>query len=194
MNIKSERGQAEVAIVLLLAIIALALLFMSIAANQHGMQAGADTIGDAVGDAIDDPGAEEQEWRNIEWQVQHGIVARFWVNQQRIYPNKHSIEEHAGDAWLATNCYNDHGAFMVMRSSITGDFYLPCREEDGTVRLTVWKRESATSNRFHMESAYTPKNGIWKKIESWLRGYHKATKVKNALPPDITLVIDGIIP
>jgi len=135
--------------------------FGMMAANQRGVQAGAETIGNTIGDAIDDA-AEEPEWRHIEWQVANRTVVSFWVNQQRIYPNKHSIEEHAGVAWLATNCYYDHGAFMVMRSSITGDFYLPCREEDGTVRLTVWKRESATSKRFHLESAYTPKDGVWK--------------------------------
>jgi hypothetical protein len=52
MNIKSERGQAEMAIVFLLAIIVIAALFGMMAANQRGMQAGAESIGDAEGDAI----------------------------------------------------------------------------------------------------------------------------------------------
>ena len=53
MNIKSERGQAEIAIVLILATVAIAAVFGMIAANQPGMRARTDLIGEAAGEAID---------------------------------------------------------------------------------------------------------------------------------------------
>jgi hypothetical protein len=184
-----EGGQGVLVFVLLGAIV-VAVVYFGLLANQRSIAEGAEAIGDAVGNAIDDT-AEEQEWRNIDWQVQHGTVVSFWVNHQRIWANKHSVSRHQDDAHKSAQCYNDHGAFMSLANNNL-DFYLPCREEDGTVRLTIWRRESATSNRFHMVDAYTPKNGIWKNIEYWLRNTHKATKA--SFPKDALLVIDSVVP
>lgn len=172
------------------ALIIFAIAYLGLIANQGSITQGVDTIGNAVGNSIDNA-AEEQEWRNIEWQDLNGTVVNFWVNNQRIYPNKHAKETHDVDAELSTNCYNDHGTFMTLANK-NGDWYFPCREEDGAVRLTVWKRESTTSNRFHMQSAYTPKDGNWARILEWLRNTHKATKA--SVPEDIVLVIDGVAP
>ena len=184
---KSERGNTNV-LFALLAVFVLGLAFMGIASALPGMKAGADTIGNAAGNAID---AAEQEWRNLDWQVTNGTVVSFWVNHQRIWANKHSVQRHQDDAHKSAQCYNDHGAFISMANP-DFDFYLPCREEDGTVRLTIWKRESATSNRFHMVDAYTPKNGVWNKIEFWLRNTHRATRAQ--FPQDAVFIIDNVIP
>jgi hypothetical protein len=181
---KSERGQAAVLVGLLL-IFVLGIAFFALSSALPGMKEGADTIGNALDEMT------EQEWQNIEWQVLNGTVVSFWVNSQRFTPNKHSIETHGDDAWAATKCYNDHGAFLSMANK-AGDWYLLCREEDNTVRFTVWRRESANSNRFHMINAYTPKNGVWKAIEFWLRNTHKATKA--TFPHDSIFIIDNIIP
>ena len=188
----SERGQGALVLVLL-ASIGFAVVYFGLLANQRNIAEGAETIGNAVGDTIDDAARQQeaQEWQNLEWQVTNGTVVSFWVNQQRIWANKHSLARHTTDAVLSAQCYNDHGAFISMANKAL-DFYLPCREEDGTVRLTIWKRESATSNRFHMVDAYTPKNGIWKQIEFWLRNTHKATK--QPFPSDAVLIIDSVIP
>lgn len=169
---KSERGQSAVLVGLLL-IFVVGIVFFALSSTLPGMKQGADTIA--------------EELVNIEQ------VVSFHVNSQRIYPNKHSIESHGEfEATLATNCYNDHGTFMIMANK-DGDFYFPCREEDGkTVRLTVWTRESSTSNVFHMKSAYTPMGGNWAKILRWLQNTHRATKA--SAPQDIILVIDGVIP
>jgi len=187
---KSERDQGTLVFVLVIALVLGVVVLGFMSSLSGGYKTGADTLGNQVGDTIDNA-AHEQELRNLEWQFQNGVLVGFWVNQQRITPNEHALEEHGADAWAATNCYNDHGAFMTMANGL--DFYFPCREEDGkTVRLTVWRRESATSNRFHMQSAYTPKGGDWSKILKWLDRTHRATKAP--VPQDIILIIDGIIP
>jgi hypothetical protein len=92
MNRKPERGQAEVAIALLLAIIVLAWLFISMAANQRGMQAGADAIGEAAGKAIDNL-TYDQEAENIIWQIEQGPAVEFWLNEQKLYPNKYAANK-----------------------------------------------------------------------------------------------------
>ncbi|MCI0551795.1 MAG: hypothetical protein L0287_12645 [Anaerolineae bacterium] len=172
-----ERDQTLVLIGLIMIFVVGALFFLMVG-NSRGMYEGANVIGDTAGDTIEDLTSGE-------------LAVGVWVNSQRVTPNQHSIAEHGNDAWLATNCYNDHGTFMIMANR-DGDFYFPCREEDGkTVRLTVWSREG-TSNIFHMKSAYTPKGGNWAEIFKWLRDLHKATKA--SVPNDITLVIDGVIP
>lgn len=191
MNIKSEHGQGLLVFVGIVALVALAVFAMSMAGTSRGMQSGADTIGKAVGSAIDDAQLQQQhqDWLNIDWQITNGTVVSFWVNQQRIYPSKHSIERHGADAWAATNCYNNNGAFMTARSGL--DWHLLCREQDGAVRTTVWRQESANSNRFHMQSAYTPKGGVWKSIMQWME---RQGFVKQSMPADAVFVIDNVIP
>ena len=51
---KSERGQAALGIIFIVVVLAIAFLFIGMAANQPGMQAGAEAIGESVGEAIDD--------------------------------------------------------------------------------------------------------------------------------------------
>jgi hypothetical protein len=183
---KSERGQGQMILVAIVALIAIAFLLAGMAANQHGMHAGANTIGNAVGEAIDD--AQDQEWRNIDWQILNGTVVSFWVNQQRIHPNKHAIDSHDTEAIVATNCYNDHGTFMVLANR-SDDWYFPCLEEDGkTVRLTIWKREG---NIFHLKSAYTKGDGAWSwnQLREFLQTKWGATKA--TFPSDGVLYIDN---
>jgi hypothetical protein len=76
MNIKSERGQAKIAIALILAIIAIAALLGMMAANQRGMRTGADAIGEAAGEAMDSA-TGDQELENDTWIAQNALPA--WV-------------------------------------------------------------------------------------------------------------------
>ena len=179
MNIKSERGQAEIAIVLLLAVVAIGFLFFSMSANQRSMQQGAEVIGEAVGDTIDNITAED-------------LAVGWWVNQQKLMPNQHAVEIHGADAWLTTDCYNRNGTFRIYRVG-NQEFHFLCRDDDGSIRDIMFERETNTSNRFHMKNAFTPQDyGIEKDVLRWL------TKNKNAqqasVPNDIIIYIDGIAP
>jgi len=194
MNIKSERGQAELAIVLLLAIIALAWLFMSMAANQHGIQAGAETIGDAAGDAIDNL-TYDQEAENIIWQVEQGVVMDFWLNKQKLYPNKYAASKRPGESWAATNCYNNNGFFQLWQvlsdDGMNWDLHGLCQDNDKSVYDIILRRE-ATSNHYNFINAFKPKRGILKDVIYWLKGKPGATTVNP--PSDIIIYIDGIAP
>ena len=194
MNIKSERGQAETAIVLLLAIIALAWLFMSLAANQRGMQAGAETIGDAAGDAIDNL-TYDQEAEHIIWQVEQGVVMDFWLNKQKLYPNKYAANKRPVESWAATNCYNNNGFFQLWQvlsdDGMNWDLHGLCQDNDKSVYDIILRRE-ATSNHYNFINAFKPKRGILKDVIYWLKGKPGATTVNP--PSDIIIYIDGIAP
>jgi hypothetical protein len=178
MNRKSERGQAELAIVLLLAIIALAWLFLSIAANQRGMQAGAEAIGEAAGNAIDHLSAEE-------------TVMTWWVNNQRnLVPNKHAVESHGADAWATVNCYNNNGTFQIRRVG-NREFHLLCKDDDGSIRDLILGRRSNNSKEFDMRNAFTPEPNDWNSIDWWFKG--KGAEVVKA-PKDMIIYVDGLIP
>jgi hypothetical protein len=177
MNIKSEHGQAEIAIVLILAIIAIAAFFGMMAANQRGMQAGAETIGDAASDAIDNAANASETY-----------VA--WKGTQTLYPSKYAIRSHGADAYATVDCYNRNGAFHVM-SNADGDFNLLCRDDDGTVRDMILKRRGK-SNIFDFVNAYTPKDGVFSRITYWLENTWKCGK--GSMPNDAIIVIDNVTP
>ena len=165
---KSERGQAAVLFGLLL-ILVIGAAFFALSSALPGMKQGADTI------------AEEL--------VDINTVVSAYVNNQRIYPNKHAQDTHDAEALLATNCYNDHGAFFIQANK-DNDWYFHCLEEDNrTVRTTIWKR---VSNQFHLKSAYTKGDGAWSwtKIRTFFESKWNATKA--AFPPDGVLYIDNV--
>jgi len=177
MNIKSKRGQAL--IVLALIGIAVLLFAAGMTANLPGMKKGADTIGETVGDSIDNITAED-------------LAVSWWVNKQKLMPNKHAVEMHGADAWRSTDCYNRNGTFRIYRVG-NQEFHFLCRDDDGSIRDIMFERETNTSSRFHMKNAFTPQDyGIEKDVLRWL------TKNKNAqqasVPNDIIIYIDGIAP
>ena len=189
MNTKSEGGQAILVFVGILALVGIAVLMLMMAGNQRGMQAGAQTIGNAVGNAIDDAAYQQyqQEMQNLDWQVSNGTVVSAWVNNQRIYPNEHSLLRHDAAAMQAINCYNDHGTFLVMKNK-RNDWYFNCLEEDGkTVRWTIWKQ---VGKKFFMKTAYTKGDGswTWNQIRTFLEREWGATKA--TFPSDGILYID----
>jgi hypothetical protein len=159
---KSERGQAALGIVLIVAVFEIAFLLLGMAAHQRGIQAGAEVIGESVGEAIETY-TYDQEIENIIWQVQNGIVSHFWVSQQKLRPNKHAIETHGDDAWAATNCYNNNGAIQMWMIN-PFEFHLLCQENDGTVRDIILGRNDSTSNRYFLKNAFTPKDGTLKRV------------------------------
>jgi hypothetical protein len=165
---KSERGQSAVLVGLLL-IFVLGIAFFALSSALPGMKQGADTI------------AEEL--------VDINTVVSAHVNNQRIYPNKHALDTHDVQAILATNCYNDHGAFFIQANK-DGDWYFHCLEEDNkTVRTTIWTR---IGNQFHMQSAYTKGDGAWSwtKIRTFFESKWGATKA--TFPSDGVLYIDNV--
>jgi hypothetical protein len=181
-----ERGQGVLVLVLLGAIVA-AVMYFGLIVNAPGMQAGADTIGDAVGDAIDNtsrPGIED-----LVWQGQNAIS--FWVNQQKLTPNKHSIERHGADAWAATNCYNNNGTFQIWRLGNT-EFHMLCKETDGvTIFDIVLRRWTNNSREFDFRTCFRKEKGLADAIR-WLRNKGAMENVK--LPNDIIIYIDGVAP
>lgn len=174
---KSECGQAALGIVLIVALLAIAFLLIGMAANQRGMQAGAEVIGERVGEAIDNVTAPE-------------LAASFWVNSQKLTPNKHAIQNHGDTAWKSTDCYNRNGAFQIWRIG-NREFHLLCKDDDGSVRNIMLERESNTSNWFHMKNAFTRDNSTWDAVKAWLE-----SKGGNPVrvPKDMVIIIDGIIP
>jgi hypothetical protein len=186
MNTKSEHGQAAAAIALLLAILALALLLAGMAASQRGMQAGAEAIGNAAGNAIDsapwDPGLEDQV-RTAE------SAAGFRVNQQKLVPNRHSVERHGADAWAATNCYNNNGTFQVWRVG-SREFHLLCRESDGSLFDIILRRRTNGSPEFDLTTCFRKEKGLRDALQ-WLMNKRAA---KASVPGDITIYIDGVAP
>lgn len=188
MNIKSERGQAEIAIVLLLAIIAIAAFFGMMAANQRGMQAGAETIGDAAGETIDNA-TRDQELENEIWIAQNAVAA--WVGGQRaLQPNEHAIINHGDDAWATVRCYNKNGTFHIMSTKDDG-FHLLCRDDDGSVRDLILKRRAKNSNEFDMVNAYTPQDGTQREVIAYVMRKFKAGKA--TMPSDSIIYVDGIL-
>ena len=163
---KSECGQAALGIVLIVALLAIAFLLIGMAANQRGMQAGAEVIGERVGEAIDNVTAPE------------------------LAPNKHAIQNHGDTAWKSTDCYNRNGAFQIWRIG-NREFHLLCKDDDGSVRNIMLERESNTSNWFHMKNAFTRDNSTWDAVKAWLE-----SKGGNPVrvPKDMVIIIDGIIP
>jgi hypothetical protein len=187
MKLKSERGQAVLAVVLLLGLIVLAIYFGLMATNQRQMKAGADAIGNMAGNAIDEAARQKQD--DIDWQVANGTVVSFWVNNQRIPTTDHAIARHGAEGVVAIQCYNDHGAFFI-QANRKGDWYIHCLEEDGkTVRTTFWQR---VGNQFHLESAYTKGDGAWSwsQIRTFFESKWGATKA--TFPADGVLYVDGV--
>ena len=186
MNIKFERGQAEMAIVLILAVVAIAALFGMMAANQRGMQSGAETIGDAASDAIDNA-AHDQDFENQVWIAQNAVG--FWVNQQKLTPNKHSVERHGADAWAATNCYNNNGTFQIWRVGDT-EFHMLCKDSNGSIFDIILRRWTNTSKEFDLTTCFRKEKGLRDALQ-WLINKRA---VQASLPNDITIFIDGVAP
>lgn len=83
MKSTSERSQGLVEIVLIISLVFIgAFTVMAMSGNLHGMKRGADTIGNAAGNAIDDAirQQQEQDIRDIDWQVANGTAVSAWVN------------------------------------------------------------------------------------------------------------------
>jgi hypothetical protein len=197
MKTKSERGQAEVAIVLLLAIIALAWLFISMAANQRGMQSGADAIGEAAGEAIDNI-TYDQEAENTIWLIEQGLAMDFWLNKQKLYPNKYAANKRPVESWAATNCYNNNGFFQLWEvlgdDMINSDLHGLCQDSDKKIYDIILRRRG-TSNEYDFINAFMPKKergNLLRDIIYWLKGKRGARTVNP--PADITIFIDGIAP
>lgn len=164
---KSERGQSAVLVGLLLIFVVGAVFMMLV--GLPGMKQGADTIAEELADT--------------------NAVVSAHVNNQRIYPNKHAIENHGADAWAATNCYNDHGVFFIQANK-KDDWYFHCLEEDNkTVRTTIWQR---IGNQFHFQTAYTKGDGTWTwtQIRTFFESKWSATKA--SFPSDGVLYIDDV--
>jgi hypothetical protein len=167
-DMKSERGQSAVLVGLLL-IFVVGAVFVLLAGGLPGMKEGADTI------------AEEL--------VDINTVVSAHVNNQRIYPNKHAQDTHDVQAVLATNCYNDHGAFFIQANK-NNDWYIHCLEENNrTVRTTIWKR---IGNKFEMKSAYTKGDGAWSWTEIRTFFEKKWGATKATFPSDGVLYIDDV--
>jgi hypothetical protein len=176
---KSERGQAALGIVLVVAVFAIAFLLIGMAANQRGMQAGAEVMGESLGEAIDNVTAPE-------------LAASFWVNSQRnIVPNKHSIERHGADAWATTDCYNRNGTFAVYRVN-NREFHLLCKDDDGSIRDLMLQRWLNNSKEFEVKNAFTPTPNNWTSIKAWLDG-KRAELVMRGFK-EIIIYVDGLIP
>jgi hypothetical protein len=167
-NMKSERGQSAVLVGLLL-IFVVGIVFFALSSTLPGMKKGADTI------------AEEL--------VDTSTVVSVHVNNQRIHPNKHAQDTHDVQAVLATNCYNDHGAFFIQANK-DGDWYFHCLEEDNkTVRTTIWTR---IGNQFHLKTAYIKGDGAWSwsQIKAFFESKWGATRA--TFPSDGILYIDNV--
>lgn len=185
MNIKSERGQGVVVLVLLAGLV-IAVVFLGLAGSMGGMKRGADAIGESVGGAIDeqlDAAAEQVAMQDLQ-------LAVYWKGSQILTPNRHSVERHGADAYAAVDCYNRNGAFMVFENK-SGDFNLLCRDDDGKVRDVMLKRRGQ-SNIFDFKNAYTPKDGVFARIDHWLRTTWQSRP--SAMPSDAVIVIDGVAP
>jgi len=175
MNTQSKHGQALIVIVL----IGIAVLLFAAAMSTilPGMQKGADANGETVGDTIDSLTAED-------------MAATWWVNQQKLAPNKHAVESHGADAWVTVDCYNRNGTFHIM-SKKNVEFHLLCRDDDGSIRDTILKRRSKTSSEFDLVNAFTPKKGILKDVIAWIT---RDGGVKGTMPDGVIIYIDGAIP
>ena len=181
---RSERGQPSLGIIFMLGVLALAFFFIGMAANQRGMQAGAEVIGESMAEGI------ENMHSTVEIDI--ATVTSFWVNSQRnIVPNKHSIERHGADAWATTDCYNRNGTFAVYRAN-NREFHLLCKDDDGSIRDLMLERWSNNSKEFEVKNAFTPTPNNWTSIKAWLDG-KRAELVMRGFK-EIIIYVDGLIP
>ena len=158
--------------------IAVLLLAVTMAVHAPDLKKGTNTIGDTVGDDVNIIGAKD-------------LAVSWWVNQQRLTPNKHAVEIHGADAWRSTDCYNRNGTWRIYRIG-NREFHFLCRDDDGSIRDMMFERETNTSNRFDMKNAFTPKDsGIEKEVVRWLD--NKSAKLAS-VPKEIIIYIDGIAP
>ena len=108
------------------------------------------------------------------------------VATSQIQANAHSIARHGVDAVRTVDCYNRNGTWRVFRVGNT-EFHLLCKDDDGSIRDVILERENNTSKNFFFKNAFTPKQGIWKNIEYWLRG--KAAQ-QTTLPADMIIIVE----
>jgi len=108
------------------------------------------------------------------------------VATAQIQANAHSIARHGVDAVRTVDCYNRNGTWRVFRVGNT-EFHLLCKDDDGSIRDVILERENNTSKNFFFKNAFTPKQGIWKNIEFWLRG--KAAQ-QTTLPADMLIIVE----
>lgn len=141
----------------------------------------------AVGVAVHAPNA--RKGTNII--AAEDLAIRWWVNQQKLAPNKHAVESHGADAWKSTDCYNRNGTWRIYRVG-NREFHFLCRDDDGSIRDTIWSRRTNTSREFDMVNAFTPQDyGIEKDVLNWLR---RKQAQQASVPNDIILFIDGTAP
>jgi hypothetical protein len=188
MKLKSESGQAVIVLVLI-SVLVFGVVYLGLIANRPGIERGAEAIGDAAGEVIDDM-SYNQEAENAILLAQDQMVSDFWLNQQKLVPNKHSVDRHGADAWAATNCYNNNGFFQLWRIDNT-EFHGLCQDENNVVRDVILKRRSNNSNEFDFVNAFTPKDGWLKQVIYWIRG--KGGQMV-APPNNVVIYVDGVIP
>ena len=169
MIIRFENRQAVLAMVLIgLAVIALASVR---AANISGMR----NPGNGSADTFINGLYTEAE-----------LIATNHVATVQIQANAHSIARHGVDAVRTVDCYNRNGTWRVFRVDNT-EFHLLCKDDDGSIRDVILERENNTSKNFFFKNAFTPKQGIWKNIEYWLRS--KAAQ-QTTLPADMLIIVE----
>ena len=181
---KSERGQPSLGIIFMVGVLAIAFLFIGMAANQRGMTAGAEVIGESVEEAIDasfDPNTE-----NDLYTLQTANIA-----MMALAANKHSLERHGADAVITVDCWNRNGTWRVYREGNT-IFHMLCKDDDGSIRDIILERRSNTSNQFDMRSAYTPRDGSQQAVLKRLEGL-KAELHTKGLPKDMQIFVDGVL-
>ena len=153
------------------------LLAAGMAMHVTDMRKGTDTIGETVGNTDEIAAAD--------------LAVSWWVNQQRLTPNKHAVEIHGADAWRSTDCYNRNGTWRIYRVG-NREFHFLCRDNDGSIRDTIWNRRTNTSREFDMVNAFTPQeHGIEKDVLRWLK---RKLAQQASVPDDIILFIDDIAP
>ena len=169
MIIRFENRQAVLAMVLIgLAVIALASVR---AANISGMKNPANASADTFINGL---------------YTEAELIATNNVATVQIQANAHSIARHGVDAVRTVDCYNRNGTWRVFRVDNT-EFHLLCKDDDGSIRDVILERENNTSKNFFFKNAFTPKQGIWKNIEYWLRG--KAAQ-QTTLPADMIIIVE----
>jgi hypothetical protein len=190
---KTGRGQSAVVVALIVAFLALFGYLAVTTLGSKGYQEGADAIGESVGEVIDNSiTTYDQDAENAI--VQAAQALSFWLNSQKLVPNKHSIERHGADAWAATNCYNNNGFFQLWQvKNEFGEFDLHglCRDSDGSILDVILRREG-TSNRYNFINAFKPKKGILRDIIYWIKTGKGGSTINP--PSDIIIYVDGIIP
>jgi len=169
MIIRFENRQAVLAMVLIgLAVIALASVR---AANISGMRNPANASTNTFINGL---------------YTEAELIATNNVATVQIQANAHSIARHGVDAVRTVDCYNRNGTWRVFRVGNT-EFHLLCKDDDGSIRDVILERENNTSKNFFFKNAFTPKQGIWKNIEYWLRG--KAAQ-QTTLPADMIIIVE----